>query len=77
MSAPPVLPDGTYDAFVIDAEVQGGGRTALELTIVAGELKGEVVEITAVGLAGDDIALLGMPATITVTDGSPHVRIDH
>jgi len=70
------VPDGSYDAFVVDATALDDQRMALELTIVAGELKGEMVAVTATGLAGSDIDLLGMPATITVTDGAPHVRID-
>jgi hypothetical protein len=71
-----VVPDGTYDAFVVDATALDDGSMALELTIVAGDHKGAVVELTATGLAGSDTDLLGMPATLTVTDGDPHVRID-
>jgi hypothetical protein len=48
----------------------------LELAVVAGEHKGEIVEITATGLGASEIDLLGMPATITVRDGDPHVQID-
>jgi hypothetical protein len=70
------LPDGRYDAFVIDASQLAEGRMHLELTVLAGDHKGEVVEVAAQGLRGDEIELLGMPATITVTDGVPHVRID-
>jgi hypothetical protein len=70
------LPDGRYDAFVVDATELHPGRMALELTIVAGEHKGEVVEIAAVGLAGSEIDLLGMPATLTVVGGEPRVEID-
>lgn len=74
---PPVgLADGTHDAFVIDAEVLDNGTTHLELTIVAGAHKGEVIEVSATGLAMSELDLLGMPATVTVTDGNPHVRID-
>ena len=71
-----LLPDGRYDAFVVDASDRGDGAMHLELTVVAGEHKGEVVEITATGLGASEIDLLGMPATITVSDGDPHVRID-
>lgn len=72
----PRLPDGDYDAFVVDARDRDGGGVHLELTIVAGEHKGEVVEIAAQGLPGTELDLLGMPATITVSGGEPRVRID-
>ena len=70
-----VLPDGTYDAFVVDASVVDT-RTTLELTIVAGEHKGEVLTVHATALGRDELDLLGMPATLTVEDGAPTVVID-
>jgi hypothetical protein len=75
-----VVPDGTYDAFVVDAEPgladDGTEHMHLDLTILAGEHKGNLVSVTAAGLPGTVIDLLGMPATLTVTDGRPVVRID-
>jgi len=75
-----VIPDGTYDAFVIDAEPgladDGTGHMHLDLTILSGEQKGNVVSVTATGLTGTELDLLGMPATLTVADGQPTVRID-
>jgi hypothetical protein len=75
-----VIPDGTYDAFVIDAEPgladDGTGHMHLDLTILSGEQKGNVVSVTATGLPGTELDLLGMPATLTVADGQPTVRID-
>jgi hypothetical protein len=72
-----VLPDGAYDAFVVDAtEDPAHDAMRLDLTIIAGEHKGEMVTLTAKGLVGTDVDLLGMPATLTVTDGEPHVDID-
>ena len=70
-----VLEDGTYDAFVVDATA-GPGGLHLELTILAGEHKGDVVSITAAGLDVDELDALGMPATITVAGGEPSVSID-
>jgi hypothetical protein len=70
-----VLPDGSYDAFVVDVTVDGEQAT-LELTILAGEHKGEIVTVAAHGLGRSDIDLLGMPATLTVEDGVPSVMID-
>lgn len=71
--APAALRDGAYDALVVDAEATGEGTTRVELTIVAGPAKGEVVALRAEGLRGDPIDLLGVPATITVRDGEPSV----
>jgi hypothetical protein len=75
-----VLDDGTYDALIVDAAsgVTDEGATVmhLELTILGGLHKGELVAITAAGLRGTEIDLLGMPATLTVLDSRPSVRID-
>ena len=70
-----VLPDGTYDAFVVDVTVSDEVAT-LELTILAGEHKGEVVAVAAAGLGRSDTDLLGMPATLVVENGVPAVTID-
>jgi hypothetical protein len=76
------LADGTYDALVVDARIDDETAppaervTHLELVITAGPAKGEVAEVAAVGLRGDEIDLLGMPATLTVSAGAPSVRID-
>jgi hypothetical protein len=75
-----MLDDGTYDAFVVDAASgvadDGSALMHLELTVLAGEHKGEIVAVSASGLPGTEIDLLGMPATITVAAGQPSVRID-
>lgn len=71
-----LLPDGSYDALVVDASPGDDGAVRLELTIVAGAAKGEVVALRAAGLAGDPIDLLGLPATITVRDGAPSVLFE-
>ena len=71
----PPLPDGAYDAIVVDADARDDGTTALELTVLAGPLKGQVVELSG-PTRGDVVDLLGLPATITVTDGVPRVRLE-
>ena len=75
-----MIPDGTYDAFVVDAESgladDGTEHMHLDLTILSGEQKGNLVSVTAAGLPGTEIDLMGMPATLTVVDGMPTVRID-
>lgn len=71
-----MLADGTYDAFVVDAAADADGVVHLELTILAGGHKGEVVTVAARGLRDDPAFLLGLPATLTVTDGTPHVHLE-
>lgn len=71
------LPDGTYDALVVDATEHDDGSVAVELTIVAGGAKGEVITLRATDLRGDPLDLLGLPATVTVTAGAPAVRFEH
>ena len=78
MSAP--LADGEYPAFVVDLEpgVTDDGRHVmhLELTILTGEHKGNVVTVSSSDVEGDYVDLIGMPATLTVSDGEPAVTID-
>lgn len=76
-----MLEDGTYDVFIVDATplAHGDGEHpgfTLDLTVVAGERKGEVVTITATGLEGEEFDLMGMPGTLTVADGTPSFRVD-
>jgi hypothetical protein len=75
-----LLPDGNYDAFVIDlteeSDDAGQLQTLVELTIVAGEHKGMVLQVATESSIGRFEDILGMPATLTVTNGSPQVRID-
>jgi len=77
-----MIPDGTYDAFVVDARIDDPDAplaerlTRLDLTITTGDHKGELVEVAARAMAGEEHDLLGMPATLTVADGAPSVRID-
>jgi hypothetical protein len=75
-SGPPLLEDGAYDALVVDVDPSAGDSARLDLTIVAGRHKGEVVGVRASGLAGDPMDLLGMPAVLVVTNGQPSVAFD-
>ena len=72
------LDDGTYDAFILDARAdeKNFGAMHLELTITTRARKGEVIRVRATNLDRDAIALIGMPATLRVVDGQPHVTID-
>jgi hypothetical protein len=74
-----VLSDGTYEAFVIDIapdnEDTDEHHARIDLTILSGDHKGEVVTVRASTIDGDDISVLGLPATLTVIDGAPNVSI--
>ena len=71
-----MLEDGTYDALVFDADDAGGGGVSVELTIIAGEHKGEVVSVVSHDWQGDALELLGIPATLVVADGRPRVTFE-
>jgi hypothetical protein len=75
-----MITDGSYPAFIIDAEDgradDGTELLHLSVTILTGEHKGEVVELSAVGLGLTIIDVIGMPATLTVVDGAPSLTID-
>jgi len=69
-----VLPDGTYDAIVVDAEDDDDG-VRMELTITAGAHKGEVVAVRSMGGTFDPIDVLGIPARVVVSDETPRVEL--
>jgi hypothetical protein len=70
-----VLEDGEYDGIVVDADADGDA-VRLEVTILAGPHKGEVVSMLAAGLAIDPLDALGSPVTLVVTGGEPRVTFD-
>ncbi|MFN8016742.1 MAG: hypothetical protein U0P45_01325 [Acidimicrobiales bacterium] len=74
--APP-LPDGTYEVLVVDAEpADEPGAVRVEVTLIAGPHKGEVVALVATGLGGDPLDLLAAPGTVTVAGGVPRLALD-
>ncbi len=71
------LADGSYDALVVDASAGDDGSIGVEITIVAGPAKGEVVSLRTADLGDTDpLELLGVPATLTVRDGAPSLRLE-
>jgi hypothetical protein len=70
-----VLEDGTYDAVVVDATTHGDALS-LDLTILAGSHKGEVVRVRAVGFDLDEIDALGLPGTLVVENGVPRFAVE-
>ena len=77
---PDLMPDGPYDAFVVDVihETDGAGRlhTHVEITVVAGDHKGLVLQVATESSIGNFEDLVGMPATLVIQDGSPSITID-
>ncbi len=74
-----MIEDGTYEALVVDAEVdvdETGTKTTLELTILSGPHKGDVVRVVTTDQEVDAIDVLAMPATLTVNAGRPSVRLE-
>ena len=79
MGDAPMLGDGTYDAIVVDADLDGDGRPdviVMCLTITAGERKGEIVEVVATHLQHEPLDLLAMPCILVVRQGQPTVVFD-
>lgn len=70
-----MLEDGLYDALVVDATADGEAL-ALDLTILGGAHKGEVVSVRATGLGVDDVEILGMPGTLVVEKGVPTFTVE-
>lgn len=77
-----MLDDGTYDIIVVDAELiqdktlDGGNVVRLDLTILGGAHRGEIVSLRAAGLEVDEVTALGLPGTLTVREGEPLVVLD-
>jgi hypothetical protein len=70
-----VLADGTYDAIVVDAERDEDG-IRLELTIIAGPNRGDVVAVRTTTLTMDPVNSLGIPARIVVSNNNPRVELE-
>ena len=72
-----MLADGRYDVFVVDAVADGPAALRVDVTILAGEHKGEVIAVRAEGLAIDELDALGLPGTLTVEAGEPTLALEH
>jgi hypothetical protein len=76
MTGDGVLEDGTYDALVVDAAPDPDGSCRVDLTLLDGAHKGEVVSFRTRGLGDEALDLLGVPATLVVEGGSPTVTFE-
>jgi hypothetical protein len=77
-----MLPDGTYDVIVVDAEKDDDGDLHIEVTISLGPHVGDVIRLRErhierghdTSADEDDFALLGIPGTLRVRGGEPTFR---
>jgi hypothetical protein len=77
------LPDGAYDAYVLWVDERGDDMLAVDLTVVAGAHKGDVVCVVAssaaaraglgIAVRADELALVGLPCTLHVERGLPRI----
>lgn len=70
-----MLADGAYDVIVVDAEATAEGLR-LDVALLGGEHKGEVVAVRASGLDIDEVDALGIPGTLVVEGGQPSVTLE-
>lgn len=73
-----VLPDGSYDVLVVNTSRHGDdGSLGVEVAIVAGPAKGQVVSLRTTDLTGTEpLDLLALPATLTVRSGEPTLQLE-
>jgi hypothetical protein len=69
----PALVDGIYEVVVIDAREDDDGTLQLDLAVVSGAHKGEVVHLSGPRRDRDATAFLGLPATVRVHQGAPRL----
>ena len=75
MTAVLQLEDGGYDVLVVDATASEDG-IVIELTILSGAHKGDVVAVRATGFGVNDVELLGLPGTLHVEKGVPRFVLE-
>ena len=64
------LPDGIYEAMVVDVDIDERDDIArVELVIVTGAHKGDVVPLRGDARRMKTTDVVGLPATLTITDG--------
>ena len=71
-----MLPDGRYDALIVDASTDGDGMVHVEVTVTTGAHKGDVVQLKGRFPGRDELDLLAAPATLVVSDGRPTLTLD-
>lgn len=71
-----LLDDGTYDVVVIDAREDEHDVVHLDVTVVSGTEKGNVVHLSGLRGKRGAVDLLGLPATLHVVDGESRLRFE-
>ena len=70
------MPDGRYDVFIVDAKTIDENTMRVEIAMVSGDDKGDVIAMRGPHLARDPIDLLGLPGTLIVRDGVPRLEVE-
>ena len=70
------MPDGRYDVLIVDAETIDENTMRVEIAMVSGDDKGDVIAMRGPHLARDPIELLGLPGTLIVRDGVPRLEVE-
>jgi hypothetical protein len=68
------LEDGIYDVIVVDVSQIDDGAFYIELALSSSAHRGEMVNVTARHLQREPLSLLGLSATLVVTDGRPRIE---
>jgi hypothetical protein len=74
-----MLEDGSYDAIIVDADaVDGRGEDyfRVELTILSGPHRSEMVALSGPFPGRSDGDLMGLPATLVVDGGVPRITVE-
>lgn len=66
------IPDGVYDAFVVDAHARDTDMS-FSLTITTGAEKGSIVDVIGQETR-DEVSLIGLPCMLVVEDGVPRIE---
>jgi len=70
------LPDGVYEALVLDVSEAEDGGVRYELTLLDGPGKGAVIAVRSAVGDPTDLSPLGIGATVTVLDGRPSIHLE-
>ena len=69
------LADGRYDVMVVDVGEIGPGVASLTVVLLAGDLKGHVVDVSG-PVSGDAVDALGLPGVLIVAEGRPSLALE-
>jgi hypothetical protein len=70
------LPDGVYDVMIVDVEAGDRQGVRVDVVITAGAHHGDVVSLRTSTMRRDPLGLLGLPASLRVSDGTPALEVD-